>query len=809
MGPGGGEPSVPRLVGGGILAIVALILTLVVASKFSARSDRNNERASSGGSKTELAEKTDDGTNGGSSKNDGSQASDKGAPSGGEIALEKLQAEFREGKKKARLAKVELVNLYLGRPGLRSQAADFEAEIDQAIAEENKAAAKDLADTVAGLLKEGGLVEADDVVEAFFDKNPDIDRKLVLDTRRSIQSVCQRLVQRTRPAIQKVFQTDGIDAAKAELAKLRAKLPKNQASRLDSIEEEIQLAEAKAENSAETVAQLAPRVRDHIARLEFAKASAEIEKVATIFQAASGDSAKEGAAKIQKLRAHVAAAKMTWEALLAELAKKARARSTFKATFAATLNDVARPAERRYRAVSVFETGIEVLPVTSKKGVTSSLRPILSASDANLIEWALDGTDGKTDEAQVRLGLGLLLTYRHGVDRGEGLFELQKLPEDEQRELSNLLDESRTLWFEHRLASAKTAESKLLDAGKAAKGAQWDFVANEAAILIQAWSDRSGWTEVRDVVHDLFLTARLAALASRPSGDVFHAASMRTDASGLVRLTYDFSDEQQLDDFITIGGRRAIGWDERKKVVKVNGEIRFLHGNPFRNRLSITATVPKGGYYVQRPNINFALWTHDGDVVTPTMEGLDFRRWRPGQGSDDPEPKDYFVVGTGYVFKVDLSELGRDIGLGGRLGGTLERFLPPYLREPSLVILAAERGKGLHHTIKESIWDGSAGTLLRGGTVKVSIQMYGSNLAWKVNKKSINFSSSRYLSRLVPEDPHSGSFTMFTNGETVYISSLEIAGELDPSWSESHSQRVVESELKRLDPTYSTEREDP
>jgi hypothetical protein len=234
-------------------------------------------------------------------------------------------------------------------------------------------------------------------------------------------------------------------------------------------------------------------------------------------------------------------------------------------------------------------------------------------------------------------------------------------------------------------------------------------------------------------------------------------------------------------------------WVKGKKLMTLKGEVRFLSGEPFRGRLAVGGTA--AGFDPAAPNINVVLWTGERDAVTANLggRGIDLRRWRDADGT---LPADYFLVGMGYRLPGELEALLEN-DRGRNFPGGLQNLLPAYLRDTTHVVLAGDRGRSLHADRRELIWQsGLPGKL--PGPARFQVSMDGGTLLWSVNRKVMSLADSLVLDRLKAKVPHSGSFSLLTNGREVHYAAFEVKGDLDPAWVRQRARAQAEKELAAL-----------
>jgi serine/threonine protein kinase len=238
-----------------------------------------------------------------------------------------------------------------------------------------------------------------------------------------------------------------------------------------------------------------------------------------------------------------------------------------------------------------------------------------------------------------------------------------------------------------------------------------------------------------------------------------------------LKLSYDFSRKDQLEDLVSVGGR-ADSISIKDGKLSLHGEYRLLEGNPFRDRLSVSFTAVE----LQRdaPNINVAFWTHEEDRVTHRGgEAHEPATAEPGE--QKPGRAGYLVFGLGYQPENALST-----SLKAPEGGLPILF-------PCMALIHQPHGMRLHGDLRWScLWGESILQPLKRSQ-EVTIRVQPGSVEWSLGKESLAARLSpgaraALQGILVPGSV--GTVTIFSNGQTLTLSSLKVLGDLDPAWVE-------------------------
>ncbi|MEE3052220.1 MAG: serine/threonine-protein kinase [Planctomycetota bacterium] len=259
---------------------------------------------------------------------------------------------------------------------------------------------------------------------------------------------------------------------------------------------------------------------------------------------------------------------------------------------------------------------------------------------------------------------------------------------------------------------------------------------------------------------------------------------------GVVQLSYDFSSQDQLADFIVMDGSARI---EQGHLV-LSGECRLLHGSPFRNAIEVKLIAT--AYAATSPSINIALWTREGEKVTtllPSKENeITEENAKYGISEDGKDmPNDYLAFCLGYDMGTDhFMEVGNS---------------KPASNAPAFAITAGVRGVTLHMAHGDgtyyTYWTESVGGRIKGRQ-NVTLGLSPKGLLWTCNSLKLHRMAQRKKPELLkwllrPEA--SGSITLFTNGRENRYDFLNIEAELDPDWIGKERKRKIEKDFAALE----------
>ena len=750
------------------VAAIALIVFLVVLKNAGPGAARKEEGpiAGAGGSSARL-------------EGDGSEARSPGeASAGSEVfglkEVGKVFLDWRERRITAEEAEARLTDISRSYPqaAVKAQTESTRRDIRKGAAERGKelsAAVAELGGRLKKRIEEGDLRGAGAILAQFEKEHPEgrtsAERKMLDDA-------VSALVAKCKSEIEPLLKEERFDEALKNVSALEAKVPPEKQEEVAALRRTVEIKESRLRDREAALQAAAGPVRSAIAALDFGAASKLLEE--------SGGAAS---ARPSFLSEELTLTREAWTKIQGALAPGKSLRLRFRP------GPLEKQPAGQYRVESLKGAALRVQPSGKKSFVTL---PVSALETENLLE--LLGSTGEEKAPQKvevstasRRGLGLLLLLRCGPERAKELLGPDSQP-------GSVLQAAADTWLRVRLDEAEKLSQECA-ASKAPDDA-WNYIACCAAELILGWKGRKDYDSVQPRLRKLYLDARQAALSLLPPEDMFHAKTVKFE-KGLVKLTYDFSTEEQAKDFQAVGDavKNPVRWVKGRKVLTLVGEARFLRGNPFGGRLAVRGTA---AFADAAPNVNLAFWTDEKDVLTIGLDGraLDLRRWRDAQGT---EPADYFLFGMGYRLPFEVVERGAGSKDFGRILEGLRGFLPIYLRETSLVILAGTHGGTLHRDRRELIWEASLGNQMKG-TARFAIEMAADGtVQWSLNGRPVPFGDSIRLGRLKENAPHEGSITFLAYGGEVHYAGLEISGELRPEWIKSQVSARAEEELASLE----------
>ncbi len=649
------------------------------------------------------------------------------------------------------------------------------------------------------LLKEGNLNEAAAALQEFIRQYPGGGDNL-LEWEARLEAAVSQLVEKFRQDIMALLVRGDIGGARELVKELEARLPPEKRNEAAALRESIQQTEAQLKKRAEALGSTQKQVHSALAALDFDGAESLIN------DAVAGNPEMENRAL--PLRQEVKLVRDVWSELQSSLKKNSSHRLAFlPGPLERAAGNVKEASPRMLRVIAL---DVEALRLQAGSKVSPETRSLLSIETKTLLELA--GSSKMLPAASVVEGLGLLLLFRFGPQRAEPLLLDSSLEEARREANREKLKEASDLWLEARLKEAQSLEI----AFEGGPSDFWDYLASMVGELILGWRKRPDYPGQQEVLRASYLKSREEALARSPPENLFHARTAKILNGGKeVRLSYDFSTDEQIRDFVPPKSAvvNPVGLVKSRKLLTLKGEVRLLEGNPFRERLAVRGIVR--ALNSSAPNVNVALWTHETDVMSVSQDGrgIDLTRWRFGGGG---EPDEIFVFAMGYKLPFEVDDLlGGDPGPGpfGRRGGSplrgLRAFLPVYLREPSFVILGVNHGSPLHNSRQELIWEMPVGNQIKGG-LRFELEMAdGKATKWIVDGRRLPYTQSLLLSRLERKKPHQGSMTLFTNGSEVHYGQLEIEGRLDPTWIRAKVKSQAEKELSLLEGKQAGKPEEP
>ena len=399
------------------------------------------------------------------------------------------------------------------------------------------------------------------------------------------------------------------------------------------------------------------------------------------------------------------------------------------------------------------------------------------------------------DEAGV-VGVAFLLLCRKGPKSA-----LENLAAVAEKERGGLEEEVSYLGKRLLESSATQASVFVTIVGQEEDGTaaqkeavDWQAFLESIEDLVRRHRTLSYYKEFREELEGLYTLAAVNVLKdSGIRGVVAGRVKERNLAKkkGVIQLSYDFSSQDQLADFSLMEGAARI---EDGHLV-LSGECRLLHGNPFRDAIEVKLVAV--GYTPTTPNINIALWTREGEVVTSKFKPEPDPAEEP-----DPEieegldvlPVDYLAFCLGYDTGSSFREIGSD------------RDLPI---SPAFVITSGARGERIPVISRGAsgakfaytYWAEAVGNRI-GGRQNVTLSLGPKAFSWTTNSLRLQRLAQRKKTRLLPwlsKATPFGSVTLFTNGNENYYDYLVVEAELDPGWLELERKRKIAADFTALE----------
>ena len=581
-----------------------------------------------------------------------------------------------------------------------------------------------------------------------------------------------------------------------------------EADRLASTADYASAAAHLKEASASLPERLGKAAQEKIAALEASEKehaavskalAAELEKVGDAVGALDFDKAISIATAIPQPKSPVLAWKRTlaieeakllqeaWKALQDGVAKKAAGSEPMDLGFGGP--SPAPPVSSKLKGLS--GGAISYQPASAAK-VES--RDITGLSSKCLRELAAAGVGSGPDALPTRVleGLGLLVLDRQGPARGSEILGDPRLGETKIESYKLRLEEEKESFLGRvaRVAQARVAKVK----GKVAEA---EALTTDLTAWILSCRPLPGYDRVKDTLAKAFLAARSESVRVGVPQSLISGKVQSYKPDGSIEILYDFNSEPELKDFRSVKGGSQIELYEGK--AKLRGEFRIGKGEMFRKRLSLLAKVTTGGYSSDSPNINFALWTSDGDKVSPKVPDTDAEAI-PDPGEETPVPaglpQDYFVFGVGYKVHV-YNQKHRAFEYLSLRGVNTPIQMPAY------ALIGARRGLRVHEIPEDDcVWAAPAAGKVKGAQV-IKISMKPGELpVWNVNSRTMPVKDGKGTDLLRRTDPYMGSVTIFTNGEVIDLESIFIEAELNPTWIDAQLTGIAEKELKKIEPNY-------
>ena len=683
-------------------------------------------------------------------------------------------------------------------PVFQKSVDQFIENVQRALAEQHQELiASTIEEKIDPLIEAGDFVTASQRLETLLERLPD-SKGSVDEARTRLGAAIATALESRRESVLTAIADGKLPSAASDFEAFVGTVP--EALRGDA--EQVLAAVKKVATANEAVAKQLDRaflgVREAISKGQFDAAGKlvdELPESLTFPGGAKGTLADAANQRYGKQRTELAnevgVCEVAWKRLLGGVGTAIREGSDFSVLFSGD--------DDKYRIREIEGANILV-----QKGRDRETRSLLRLSAASL--WKLTAAaGGEDDESKLREGLGIVLLYASGpASAKEFLLDDRLEVSKRERYQQRLREEERAYLGRVVRVATETATNLAGNSELSEKelAQQWAALSRYVRSEVAANKRASSYAKHRVALADLYLQAKVEALRAKLPDSLFRGAKVASydEKKNSIALQYRFKDSPDLSDFVEVlpASSRI---EATAKTAKIIGEFRFTDGNPFRNSLTIEALIPAGGFSEAAPNINFALWTHSGDKVTPRYSRRTEDRGSLISSSNFEDAlewgtDDYFVFGLGYKGKTSnwtdsTYNFLRIHGLGGR-----------RIPMPANVVFGGQRGFPLHwNTGAEAIWGTGVVSKVRGAQ-KFSVSMSPSELRWKIRDRPIKLQESGDLERFRRDEPYVGSFTVFTNGSVVHISQLRIEGELNPEWINTRLRSLAESDYRKVEPKY-------
>jgi hypothetical protein len=628
-----------------------------------------------------------------------------------------------------------------------------------------------------------------------------------------------------QPALERAMAAAGAELAKAEgeakrlaaearygeaaqlLASLEARLPPALEERAESAAAEVRALEARSSEIEKELEGARGALAERLARADFEGAAKLLAGLPQDTQSPALTARREALGEEVRLLSE------TWGRLLAgarkgadggiELAFHRDDATAARGTFTGQIKSVVEAAGPAVITIQSTQT--------TPSGASAETRRLLELDDLSLYSLIAraDGTpvSSSTPPPALVKGLGLLLLSLEGPRRALRFHAAHAALGSEDP--AARIEAAGKALLEARLADFEPLVASLASQPSATAKSQLAAVVDGAGSLVKEHRDFPHYKPLRERIASLFIAALKAKLRADGPEALFHAYRVRLTSDGKISLRYDFASEDELLDFVPAAGSGAPILEQ--KTLRLKGEARLLRGNPFRGWLGIKAEVAR--YKAASPNINFAVWTHEGDQVMYGVSTTTSTVSSSGSGSSSgpsappppavEDPDDYVVFGVGYRPSYSYEIFLRDPG-----------NLP--IATPASAIIGGQRGMPLHSYYSSSgfsstrwncLWAEWSHNLFKGQPVVYGLLLKPEKgeFTWYANQRRLSNLALRkdpgLRERLLRADS-TGSISLLTNGDTVYFASLTIDSDLDPAWHDAELERLAAAELKKLEPKY-------
>jgi len=598
------------------------------------------------------------------------------------------------------------------------------------------------------------------------------------DKASAAQAAAQAEVEKVEAEVEKLLAAGQLTQALDLLEELKPRIPEGLEARIDKKAADVKVVQSTLGELEKEIEGGVKLLHERLAKLDFGGAE---EAVATLPQR----SLPAYASKRARLVEEAALVRETWERLFRGLSHVKARNAPLDLALRLPGGKAGAAFSAPIKAIDPVEGGERTLGLQKRDGKIENV-DLFSLDDPYLLGF-LQEDEKKPPEARQVEGLGLLLLHARGASRAERcLVKDSRLGDEKNREYARRLLEVGRADLRAELASIGLTFTELIGRGKTATDKDWTSLVAAVSRAILEHGGHPYYPEFKAESSSFLVRSVKEKARLEGPRSLFHAHRVKTGAENMMELSYDFSSEDELDDFFLISssGDRSI---ERKQL-KLRGEWRLLRGDPFKTRLDITLDVSQ--FSPAAPNINLALWTHEGDRVTYDSSYTVASNVSP-DGSAPGPVDDFLVLSVGYQPRASSSV---------RLLGSPNLIVPT----PCFVILEGVHGKPLHANYDwRCLWGEPIGTKVRG-LQHIRVVLRPDAFQWLVNNDNLSqkaYRKSPSAIQSLQKNDAKGSITFFTNGETVHFDSIRIEGELNPQWLEEELERRARAELKALDPS--------
>ncbi len=631
---------------------------------------------------------------------------------------------------------------------------------DEEVAQKTKAAESAAAE-IQKLLDADALVEAYAAIQKLR-RNP-FSEKWTGPLRTSLREKSRALLDAQKTIIQARCDQGKLIEAKEALAKLTALLPATERKLTAALNQYISLAERKKQHARRELPKLKEQVFKQLAGL---KGTAALETLDALLQE-HGTLTQE----LTLIKQDVAVVIQIYDGLVEKI------QSMIQSKAATTLRFKDADAEAGYTPkasyiITALNGHVLTLQVPAKPR-TIVLQPLFSLHPALLIDF-IGSVEGLTLQ-DIKTALGCLVFLRCGPTAAEACFADIDTAHNRYLRFQETSHSLTNTWARVRFNELEADYAK--NNTDTTPPERLDYWAREVLALASIYAPDRRQRDKTKALETIFLAVRPKTLLTKPLAQFCHAAEVQAASNGLTMLSYDFSTPRQHRDFVLItdadkGGRLAI----EGNALVLTGEMRFLRSEPFQDALSVTGKIARCD--TAASNINLGLWTAERDRLSPR-----FRSSGVSNFSKRPLHRlkaDYMVFSIGFY-----------IPPTGGAGG-----VQPFVREPVFGLFSGTRqGLSVGGNTSTLIWQAPSGRLPHSAFA-FKAESYQDNLTWAIGSRYIPLNSVTGIAILKKNLSRKGSFSIFTNGKTVFFSELKVTGMLRKKWPTEAARSQAEAEWK-------------